>query len=141
MKDIFIDRRGNVKIFPAGIVTSITIILFIGSLMFGLPIYKVWSQGMAGQAELARAEQNRNIAVREAQAKLDSAKLLNQAEIERAKGVAEANRIIGDSLKGNEAYLRYLWIQSIADKGEQAGEIIYIPTEAGMPILEAGKRE
>ena len=54
-----------------------------------------------------------------------------------AKGTAEANRIIGDSLKNNEAYLRYLWIHNLE---EGKNEVIYIPTEAGMPILEAGKR-
>ena len=61
-----------------------------------------------GTAELAQAEQNRQIAITEARAKEESAVLLAQAEVERAKGVAQANQIIGDSLKGNEEYLRYL---------------------------------
>lgn len=59
-----------------------------------------------------------------------------QAEVERAKATAEANRIIGESLKNNEAYLSYLWIQGLKDG---TGERIYIPTEAGLPILEAGE--
>ena len=70
------------------------------------------------------------------QIKLEAAKLKAQSEIERAKGVAEANKIIGNSLKGNESYLRYLWIQNI----DNPNETIYVPTEAGLPILEAGKR-
>jgi hypothetical protein len=57
--------------------------------------------------------------------------------IARAHGVAEANKIIGNSLKGNEAYLRYLWIHNLA---ESKGDVIYVPTEAGLPILEAGRR-
>ena len=57
--------------------------------------------------------------------------------MERAKGVAEANRIIGESLKGNESYLRYLWIQNL-ESGSNS--VVYVPTEAGLPILEAGKR-
>lgn len=102
------------------------------------PQYNVWQQGLAGQAELARAEQNRQIKIEEAKAALESADLLNQAEIKRAEGLAEANRIIGDSLRGNEAYLRYLWVQNLE---EGAGAtVIYVPTEAGMPLLEAGKR-
>ena len=44
---------------------------------------------------------------------MDSAKLLADAEVERAKGVAQANAIIGDSLKNNEEYLRYLYINGI----------------------------
>jgi hypothetical protein len=52
--------------------------------------------------------------------------------------VAEANRIIGESLKGNESYLRYLWIQNL-ESGSNS--VVYVPTEAGLPILEAGKRK
>lgn len=102
--------------------------------MWGCPQYNVWEQGLAGEAELKRAQQNRQIAVQEAQAKKDAATLLGEAEVARARGVAEANRIIGDSLKGHEAYLRYLWINNI-DK--VSGQIIYVPTEANLPILEA----
>ncbi len=102
--------------------------------MWGLPRYGVYKQGLAGEAELANAEYSRQVAVREAQAKKDAAVLLAQAEVERAKGVAQANKIIGDSLKDNEAYLRYLFVNNLADTKDQ---VIYIPTEAGLPILEA----
>lgn len=63
--------------------------------------------------------------------------MLAAAEVERAKGVAEANRIIGESLKNNEGYLRYLWIQGLQDG---SSEVIYVPTEASLPILEATRR-
>lgn len=105
--------------------------------MAGCPQYNVWEQGLAGKAALKRAEQDRQIAIQEAQAKKESAKMLADAEIERARGVAEANRIIGDGLKGNEEYLRYLWIEGLKGNRES---VIYVPTEAGLPILEAGKR-
>jgi len=105
--------------------------------MWGCPQYNVWEAGMSGQAELKKAEQNRQIAVEEAKAKKESAQALADAEITRAKGVAEANKIIGDSLKGNEAYLRYLWIDGLNNNQQN---VIYVPTEAGLPILEAGKR-
>lgn len=109
------------------------------ALMFGLPIYNVWQQGLAGEAELRKAEQTRQVQVLNAKAKLDSASYLNQAEVKRAEGVAAANLIIAQGLGGPEGYLRYLWIQAIEhDKG---ASVIYIPTEAGLPILEAGKRK
>lgn len=98
--------------------------------------YNLWSSSLTGQAELRRADWNRQITVREAQAKKDAALMLAQAEVERAKGVAQANKIIGDSLKGNEDYLRYLWIDSLQQTHDQ---IIYVPTEAGLPILESGR--
>ncbi len=113
--------------------------VLIGGVMVGCPKYNVWEQGLAGQAELARAEQNRQIAINEAKAIADSAKYKADAEIERARGVAQANKIIGESLKGNEMYLRYLYIDMLRDTGGSGRETIYIPTEANMPILEAGR--
>lgn len=115
-------------------------LLFFGAVsgcMFGLPQYSVYRQGLAGKAELSRAEYNRKIAILEAEAAKESASLLAEVEITRAKGVAEANKIIGNSLNGNEAYLRWLWINNLE---KSSGQVIYIPTEAGLPILEAGKR-
>lgn len=100
-------------------------------------IYDVWSERKSGEAELARAESNRKIKTLEAKAFEESAAYMANAEIIRAKGVAESNKIIGDSLKGNESYLRYLWITSLQTSNK---EIVYIPTEANLPILEAGKR-
>ncbi len=97
---------------------------------------RVWNAETAGEAELAQASSNRRIAVLEAQALMDSAKLKAQAEIERAKGVAEANRIVSDGLGGPEGYLRYRYINGI-EKTEN--QIIYVPTEAGLPILEANR--
>lgn len=113
------------------------VLVFVFGGLVGCPQYNVWQQEQAGKAELARASSNRKIAIQEAEAKMESAKLLAMAEVERAKGVAAANKIIGESLKGNDSYLRYLWIQGLQDKDNNT---IYIPTEAGLPILEAGKR-
>ena len=104
----------------------------------GCPKYNVWQQGLQGQAELARATQNRQIKIQESQAKADAAKYEAESEVTRAYGVAKANEIIGNSLKGNEAYLHYLWINAL---NERAGEqtIVYVPTEANIPIMEAGR--
>lgn len=111
----------------------------IGGCMYGYPQYKVYSQRMDGEAELAQAEYSKRVKVQEAKAREDSAKYDAQAEITRANGVAAANKIIGDSLQGNEAYLRYLWINKLSDSEGKGGQVIYIPTEAGMPILEASR--
>lgn len=98
---------------------------------------RVWNAETAGEAELAQAGSNRRIAVLEAQAAMDSASLKAQAEVARAKGVAEANHIVAQSLGGPEGYLRYLYINNLENS---KGQIIYVPTEGGLPILEAGKR-
>jgi hypothetical protein len=100
------------------------------------PNIYIWQQSMAGQAELAHAEYSRQIATCEAMAKKESARALADAEVIRAEGVAKANKIIGDSLQGNEGYLRYLWIQGLQTNQMQ---VVYIPTEANLPILEANR--
>ncbi len=112
-----------------------------GCLAFG-PVYKVWEQEKVGQAELARAESNRKIAVLEASAKQQAAVMLAQAEVERAKGVAAANQIIGEGLKGHEEYLRYLWLMGLEHvaSSPNGSTVVYVPTEANLPILEASRR-
>lgn len=127
--------KGIVKIISIGIVVIIGLAV-LG--MWGCPTYAVYEQQKAGEATFARASKDREVKVLEAQAELDASKLKAQAEIERAKGVAGANAIIADGLKGHEEYLRYLWIDKVA--GNSQREVVYIPTEANMPILEAGKR-
>lgn len=91
---------------------------------------------ISGKKALAEAEWNKKIQIADANAKAEAAKSLAQVEIERAKGVAEANRIIGQSLQNNEGYLRYLWIQGLQNNSNST---IYVPTEAGLPILEASR--
>ena len=123
-------------------VTAITIVVvvilaLVVISMATLPLYGVWSQELSGKATLKEAEWSRQVLVEEAIANLEAEKLNAQSEVERAKGVAEANEIIGDSLRGNEAYLRYLWIKGLHDG---SSETIYIPTEANLPILEAGRK-
>lgn len=122
---------------PWIILVAMLLILSVGGGMYGCPQYAVYSAEQDGKAALARANQNREIAVREATAKRDAAKMLAEAEVERAKGVAAANKIIGDSLENNEAYLRYLWINGLNDNKND--KVIYIPTEANLPVLEAGR--
>ncbi len=121
---------------------SVIALAIVGALVLvGLPTYNVYSKQMAGKAAYEQAVQDRRIRVLEAQAALDSAKLTAQAEVERARGVNEANRIMAESLGGPENYLRWSYIHMLEETaGKQGREVIYIPTEAGMPILEAGRR-
>lgn len=121
------EASGIIGIVCAGLVLA-------GGCAFAAPQYGVYSSRAEGEAKLAEAQSSRQIATLEAKAKAESARELATAEVIRAEGVAKANKIIGESLHGNEAYLRYLWIQSL-EQGK--GEVIYVPTEANLPILEA----
>jgi len=113
------------------------LVMLIALGMGGCPIYNVWQKGLSGKAALKQAEWDRQIVIKEAQAQTESATYLAEVEVKRAEGVAKANEIIGTSLKDNEAYLRYLWIQGLHDG---SSEVIYIATEANLPILEATRK-
>lgn len=123
----------------AGVVIIILVILLITGLFvyfeFITPMLEPWWAKQEGKAELAQAEQNRQIAILEAQAKMESSIKLAQAEIERAKGVAEANRIISTSITEN--YLRYLFVQGLQTNQMQT---IYVPTNGFMPVWDVNKQ-
>lgn len=123
------------------LIVASCIVIVLGSsisgCMYGYPIYNVYSMRMEGQANLAHSLANAQVQVQDAQGVLDAAKHLADADIERARGVAEANRIIGSSLKDNEAYLKWLFVDALKDTKNQ---VIYVPTEAQLPILEATRK-
>ena len=110
----------------------LTVVVLIALLMWGCPRYAVWQQEMSGRAEFAKAEQNRQIKIEEAKANLEAEKLNAQAEVERAKGAAEAIAIENGSI--TPTYIQYLWVRQ---QNNAADKVIYIPTEANLPILEA----
>lgn len=105
--------------------------------LYGCPQYNVYTSKLAGEAELAQANYSKQVAVQTAVAKNEAAQYEAQAEVTRAKGVAQANQIIGDSLKNNEAYLRYLFVNGLENTKNQ---VIYVPTEAQLPVLEATRK-
>ena len=111
------------------------VFLLFGGLV-GCPYYNVWEQEMSGKAEFAKAEQNRKIRIEEAKANLESEKLNAQAEIARARGAAKAIEIENGAI--TPTYIQYLWVRQQNLSGNNS-KIIYIPTEAGLPLLEAGR--
>ena len=109
----------------------IIIVLITIIYMAVMPVYRVWAKELHGKAELKQAEYTRQIAIVEAEAKKQSAQYLADAEVIRAQGIAQANKIIGDSITPN--YLKYKFIEGLNDG---TTETIYVPTEANIPILE-----
>ena len=127
-------RGGVFAIAVIGLIISGTVWAF-----WGWPSYQVYAQTQAGQAALRSAEYTRQIAELDAKAAIVKAQGDAQAEVERAKGAAEANKVLADSLAGKEEYLNYLYIQMLRESNGSGREIIYIPTEGGLPLLEAGR--
>ena len=111
--------------------------LLILVLLFGIPLTwiatKEWRRDVDGRAKLAEAVNASKVKTERARADLESSKLNAQAEVERAKGTAKAVEIENGAI--TETYINYLYVKNI-----RRGQVIYVPTEAGLPVLEAGKR-
>ena len=129
--------NNNINVTPdliKKVIWGIAVILVVViSMAFIRPWYNVWSQEMEGKAEFAKAEQNRKIKIEEARANLGAEKLNAQAEIERAKGAAEAIKIENGSI--TPTYIQYLWVRQQSDLSNKT--VIYIPTETNLPLLES----
>ncbi len=69
---------------------------------------------------------------RSAKAKLRTTLILSEIKIEQAKSTAEANKIISNSIKNNNNYLNYLFIESLKNT---KNKVIYIPTNSGITVL------
>jgi Tfp pilus tip-associated adhesin PilY1 len=119
-----------------GIMIIVLLIIgFVAFLFWIFPVYNVWQQGMEGQAELKKADFNKQVQIVEAEANLQAQKFNADAEVARAGGVAQANNIIKDSI--TEMYIRYLWVNTLDKTNNQ---IIYVPLGSdGLPITEAGR--
>ena len=124
---------GRKRLIMSGLIFVGLVVGLIALVMWGVPTYRVWSMEMSGRAELAEAEYNKQIIVIEAEARLEAERLNAEAEVERAQGAAEAMEVVEDSL--SDMYILYLWVRLMANNEN----VIYIPTEGALPILEINR--
>lgn len=106
------------------------IILLTIALMVALPPYFVWSQRLSGQAELAKAESARRVQVAQAEGEKEAAVLR-----------AQAIEIVGKAAQDFPQYRTQEFIGAFAEalKEGKITQIMYVPTEANIPIVEAGR--
>lgn len=72
--------------------------------------------------------------VQQKQFELEQAEKDAQIEVARARGAAEAQKIVRSTL--SSAYLQYLWIKTLNENPN----VIYVATEANMPIFKNADR-
>ena len=116
---------------------AIVALILVGGGLYGCPQYQVYQQRLTGEAELAGADYNRQVAVREHRPKRTPRAYWPKPKSPALRGWRKRIRSLATACPGNEAYLRYLWIDKMEDAKPQ---VIYVPTETGLPILEAGRR-
>ena len=108
----------------------VLISLFVVALMFAWPRYRIWQKGLAGEANLMQAVQERQILVEQARAERDAAKLR-----------AEAIQIVGQAAKDfpEYRYQEFLGAFGEAFQNDSISKVVFIPTEANVPITETGR--
>lgn len=115
-----------------GIIGLIVFMFFamIIAIMGFYPVYNVWQQGLKGEAALARAEQDKKILVEQAKAEKESAQLR-----------ADAINILGAAAQKFPEYRQQEFIGAFAEALQNGtiDQIIYVPTEANIPMMEAGR--
>ena len=120
---------------------GVMLIISLAWVLLGYPHWRVWAAHQRGQADLAQAKNEQQIQIATAQSRLSAAELNKQAAIIEAQAVAAQVKEIGTELSHHDLYLRWQWIKMMEDtiSEESATQIIYVPTEANLPILEAAR--
>lgn len=123
--------KEDVKTTVIVVAIIFAVLLFVGFLFWIFPVYGVWQQGKSGEALLKRAEQEKQILIEQA-----------RAEVEAAGLRAEAIEKVGAAAKAYPEYRLQEFIGAFGDAMQNGDieKIIYVPTEANIPIIEAGKR-
>ena len=123
-----LNQKGNIVLYVT--LGIIAVFGLIALLMFGLPVYGVWQQGLSGEASLAKAEQTRKILIEQAKAEKESASIR-----------ADAIKIIGKAAQDYPEYRLQEFMGAFAEAlmSGAIDQIIYVPTEANIPIMEAGR--
>lgn len=125
-----VNREASGRIVIVVLACIVCAIVLVPLWMWGWPNYKVWCQEMEGRAALRRAEQEKQIIIETA-----------KAEVEAAKLRAQAIEAVGEAAQKYPEYRTQEFIGAFAEAIQSGSidQIIYVPTEASIPIVEAGR--
>ncbi len=115
------------------------VVLILAWILIGYPRWNVWASHQKGLADLQRAKNEQQVQVSAAQGRLDAAQLNKKAAVIEAEAVALQIKEIGAELTSHGLYLRWQWIEMMKHVGVDGTQTIYVPTEANLPVLEAGR--
>lgn len=125
-----LDDAGKFMYWALRVVAVATVIVALT--MWGCPQYEVYRQNLHGQAELSKAHQTRQITIEQA-----------KAEEASAQHRANAIKIMGEAAKQYPEYRQQEFIGAFAEAmhNGRISQIIYVPTEANIPITEATRHK
>ncbi len=135
MKDLGI----GIAVFATGCALFIGMLFGVGA---GWAKYRLWKAEYTGRALEIEMEYNGKAILAEAeysrQTRVESAR----AENESAQLTADAIKIVGEAAQKYPEYRQQEFYLSLGEalKEGKIQQVIYLPTEAGLPVTEAGKR-
>src|SRR3990167_11151820 len=115
------------------------VVIIIAWFVFFYPIWNVWASKKAGEAELEQAHKEQKIQIATAEARFNAAEMNKKAAIVEAEAVSAQIEKIGKQLTEHDLYLKWQWIEMMNKRPESS--VIYVPTEANLPILEATRMQ
>lgn len=121
------DGFNIVTVAGVAIVTLTVIILGAIGIRLGTAHLSIVTSRLAGQAAFAHSESERKVLVSQAEAELEAAKLR-----------AEAIKIVGEVAQKYPEYRNQEFIGAFGEalRSDKIDQIIYVPTEANIPIIE-----
>jgi hypothetical protein len=110
---------------------ALAFFLVLLAFLLWTPLTGPWKQERMGMANYRKAVHERQIIVAKAQGELDA-----------AEAQADAITIMGQAARDNPEYRTQMFIQAFSEALSNGAieEIIYVPVETDLPILEAGGR-
>ena len=133
-------RKGESEVAIVGcLAAAVVAVLFF--VAFGWPYYTLWSTEMAGKARTVQAEHEGAARLAQAESEKKIQIEAAKAEVESAKLRAEAINIVGKASKEFPEYRHQEFIGAFAEALKEGNikQIIYVPTEANIPIIEASR--
>jgi hypothetical protein len=118
-----------------GVGIIVGILVLIGGFMYVGPKYTLYKANTTKQSVIKEQQARSEAAEFEARSRVTQATAHAEAEVIEARGLAESQQIIAETL--TDEYLRYLYIRAL--ESIKDGDVIYVPTEAGLPVTEAGR--
>lgn len=125
------DVRFEKSVKRLAVTVIVTVITIVAAGMAGCPRYAVWTAEQEGLAAKAKADGARQALVAQAQAEKDAAKLRS-----------EAIEIVGAAAQRFPEYRQQEFIGAFGEalREGRITQIVYVPTEANIPILESDGR-
>lgn len=118
--------RPRIGLFITGAILAIIALIALPFVVW--PLYRIWQQGLEGEARLKRAQQEKQILVEQARAEVEAADL-------RASAIAK----IGAMAQQYPEYRNQEFIAAFADALQNGNieKMIFVPTEANIPIIQS----